>query len=190
MHASEPRQSVAILMLVIESSAVLFCSCKRVKAAVQVSTVHAALQNTGQCVCKSCGLPPQQGSIVRAAAPKTLAPTPTTLAPARKSCGLPPAPARTKPPKKTAAPSIPMWSPTIVLTRPALAYLRRSDGMRSVQVCMAAALVCVCTLHLCVCVQSPTHAAATAKQACTGKTDSCQAGYAHSVHTGTKHLFI
>ena len=43
--------------------------------------------------------------------------------------------------KKTAAPSIPMWSPTIVLTRPALAYLRRSDGMRSVQVCMAAAMV-------------------------------------------------
>ena len=34
-----------------------------------------------------------------------------------------------------------MWSPTIVLTRPALAYLRRSDGMRSVQVCMAAAMV-------------------------------------------------
>lgn len=33
-----------------------------------------------------------------------------------------------------------MWSPTIVLTRPALAYLRRSDGMRSVQVCMAAAI--------------------------------------------------
>lgn len=51
--------------------------------------------------------------------------------------------------KKTAAPSIPMWSPTIVLTRPALAYLRRSDGMRSVQVCMAAAIEAEREEYLC-----------------------------------------
>ena len=41
---------------------------------------------------------------------------------------------------KTTALSIPMWSPTIVLTEPLPACLRRSDGIRNFLVCMAVAL--------------------------------------------------
>ena len=41
--------------------------------------------------------------------------------------------------EKTTALSIPMWSPTIVLTEPLPAWLQRSDGIWYVLVCMAVA---------------------------------------------------
>ena len=41
--------------------------------------------------------------------------------------------------KISTALSIPMWSPTIVLTEPLPTCLRRSDGIRNFLVCMAVA---------------------------------------------------